>query len=59
MKRLEFTRFSHKNPLYTPLNGGSTAVVSIDIAFDNSNKIMLIRRGDDSLHLQQKVSTRR
>ena len=40
MRRLEFTRFSHKNPLYTPLHGGSLAVVSCDIALDGSKFLL-------------------
>ena len=40
MRRLEFTRFSHKNPLYTPLHGGSHAVVSCDITLDGSKFLL-------------------
>ena len=40
MRRLEFTKFRHKNPLYTPLHGGSLAVVSCDITLD-VNKFLL------------------
>ena len=36
MTRLEYTEFSHKNPLYTPLHKGSLAVVSCDIELYNS-----------------------
>ena len=36
MTRLEYTEFSHKNPLYTPLHEGSLAVVSCDIELYNS-----------------------
>ena len=44
MRRLEFTRFCHKNPLYTPLHGGSLAVHTCDIAFDDSGSIKLITK---------------
>ena len=36
-------RFSHKNSLYTPLNGESFAVISCDITLDSS-KVLLKKR---------------
>ena len=40
MRRLDFTRFRHKNPLYAPLHGGSLAVVSCDIALGGSKFLL-------------------
>ena len=48
MRRLETTKFSHKNPVYMLLHQGSLAVVSCDIALDGS-KFLLKERGDDCL----------
>ena len=39
---LEFTRFSHKNTLCTLLYGGTIAVHSCKITFDDSEKITLL-----------------
>ena len=39
---LEFTRFSHKNTLYKQLYGGTIAVHSCKITFDDSEKITLL-----------------
>ena len=40
--RLEFTEFKHVNLLYTPLNRGSIAVHTCDIAFDNTEVVTLL-----------------
>ena len=40
--RLEFIEFKHVNLLYTPLNRGSIAVHTCDIAFDNTEVITLL-----------------
>ena len=42
MAILEFTRFSHKNTLYKPLYGGTIAVHSCKITFDDSEKITFL-----------------
>ena len=57
MTRLEYTKFSHKNTLYTPLHEESLAVVPCDIELYNS--INLTTRSDDFVRHQQKVSSER
>ena len=42
MSILEFTRFFYKNTLYTPLYGGTIAIHSCKITFDDSEKITLL-----------------
>ena len=42
MKRLEFTRFSHKNNLHSSIHGGSLAVDTCDITFNSTDLISLI-----------------
>ena len=42
MTRLEFTEFKHVNLLYAPLNRGSIAVHTCDIAFDNTEVTTLL-----------------
>ena len=41
--KLEFTKFKHINPVYTPLNRGSIAVHSCKITFENTEVIKLDR----------------
>ena len=53
MRRLEFTRFCHKNLLYTPLHGGFLAVHSCSIAFDGSEFIL-----KDGVMIVYRISTR-
>ena len=56
MTRLEYTEFSHKNPLYTPLHEGSLAVVSCDIELYNSiNLIAEDQQKVSSEHSQLKI----
>ena len=42
MRRLKFTRFSQKNPLYTPLHVGSLAVVSYGSKFLLKERVMIV-----------------
>ena len=43
MKRLEFTKFSHKNNLHSSLQrGGSLAVYICNITFNNTEAITLL-----------------